>query len=93
MTEVTRRAIVALAAADETATEEERERIAFALAGKARVYNVAEAARMLGVSRPTIYALVRRKMLERTANGEISEYSIHRYLTGADRQDRSREVA
>lgn len=85
MTEVTRRAIIALASADETATEEERDRIAFALAGKARLYSIAETAKMLGVSRPTIYALVKRGMLDRTPNGEISERSIYKYLTG-DRQ-------
>ena len=92
MTEVTRRAIVALAAADETATEEERDRIAFALAGRSRLYNIAETAKMLGVSRPTVSTMIQRGMLTRTAHGEISEQSIYRYLTG-DKLDVLRRVS
>ena len=91
MTEVTRRAIVALAAADETATDEERDRIAFALNGKARVYTIAEVAKMLGLSRPTVYDMVKKGELKRTSRGQISEYAVHQYLTSSP--DESREAS
>ena len=73
MTEVTRRAIIALAAADETATVEERDRIAFALAGRVRVFNIAETAEMLGLSRPTVYDMIKKGELKRTSRGQITE--------------------
>ena len=84
MTEVTRRAIIAIAAADETATAEERDRIAFALAGRVRVFNIAETAEMLGLSRPTVYDMIKKGELKRTSRGQITEYSITEYLRGSN---------
>ena len=88
MTEVTRRAIIALAAADETATVEERDRIAFALAGRVRVFNIAETAEMLGLSRPTVYDMIKKGELKRTSRGQITEYSITEYLRSGSTERR-----
>ena len=82
MTEATRRAIIALAAVDETTSPEERDRIAFALAGRVKLYTIAETAKMLGLSRPTIYDMVKRGELQRTSRGQITETSINKYLAG-----------
>lgn len=82
MTEVTRKAIIALAAADETATVEERDRIAFALAGKFRVFSVTEVSEMLGLSRPTVYDMLKKGEIKRTSRGQITEWSINEYLHG-----------
>lgn len=82
MTAATRKAIVALLAVDETATEAERNRVALALSGRYGVLSVAEAAERLGVSRPTIYRLIKAGYLTRTQGGEISELSIETYLCG-----------
>lgn len=85
MQESTKRAIVALLAVDATATEDERARVSLALASTWRAISVAAASRMLGVTRPTIYRLVRDGMLSRAADGRISEQSIEGYLrTGAE---------
>lgn len=85
MEESTRRAIIALLAVDATATADERNRVSLALANTWRAVSVAAASRMLGVTRPTIYRLVRDGMLSRAADGRISEQSIERYLrTGAE---------
>ena len=73
MCEVTRKAVAALLAADETATEDERRRGALALR---------DAAERLGVSVPTVYALVRAGKIERLADGRISGLSIERYFAG-----------
>lgn len=85
MEESTRKAIIALLAVDATATEAERARVALALTNTWRAISVAAASRMLGVTRPTIYRLVRDGMLSRAADGRISEQSIEGYLrTGAE---------
>lgn len=88
MTEITRKAIVALMAVDETATVEERDRIAFALAGRVRVFNVAETAEMLGLSRPTVYDMIKKGELKRTSRGQITEFSINEYLRSGSTEKR-----
>ena len=80
MCEVTKRAMLALVNADDTATEDERRRIATAIAGNFEPLQVSQAAARLGVSRPTIYALVRAGRLTRLANGRICGRSLADYL-------------
>lgn len=62
MTEITRKAIIALISVDDTATKEERDRIARALAGDirpvARVIKLSEAAERLGRSIRTVQNLI-----------------------------------
>ena len=83
MTAATRKAIVALMAVDETATADERERVAAALAGRmCEVLTVAEVARRLRVSRMTVYAMSRRGHLARLQDGRISARSVEQYLEG-----------
>lgn len=82
MCEVTRKAVAALLAADETATEDERRRVALALSGDYAALTLRDAAERLGVSVPTVYALVRAGKIERLADGRISGLSIERYFAG-----------
>jgi predicted transcriptional regulator len=79
MTDVTRKAIVALLAVDETASVEERDRVAAALAGTVRVMSIAEAAKRLGVTRPTVYAYIQSGLLARSKSGMIAETEIVRF--------------
>ena len=63
MTEITRKAIVALLAVDETASEEERNRVTLALAGEAptstpKVLRIAEVAERLGRTKQTVHNLI-----------------------------------
>lgn len=59
MTEITRKAIVALLAVDETASEEERDRVALALSGAApKVLRIAEVAERLGRTKQTVHNLI-----------------------------------
>lgn len=61
MTEITRKAIVALLAVDETASEEERNRVTLALAGAApapKVLKIAEVAERLGRTKQTVHNLI-----------------------------------
>ena len=61
ISEVSRRAICAILAADETATDAERERVAFALRGESRaVIAVADVCKRIGRSLPTVWRLVKR---------------------------------
>ena len=80
MCEVTKRAMLALVNADDTATDEERRRIEMAIAGEFEPLNVSEAADRLGVSRPTIYTLVRAGKLTRLADGRICGLSVADYF-------------
>ena len=90
MTDVTRRAIVALLAADETATEKERTDVAIALRGDiARKVTFKEACARLGISRPTLHRLVKSGRLtamrgtRKNAIG-ITLESFERFLRGED---------
>lgn len=80
MCEVTKRAMLALVNADDTATDEERRRIETAIAGEFEPLSVSAAAERLGVSRPTVYALVRAGKLTRLANGRICGQSVADYF-------------
>lgn len=77
----TRAAIAALLAVDEGATDDERNRVTVALAGKPKLLTQTEAARRLGVSRRTVINMMKRGMLV-PANGSarISEVEINRVL-------------
>jgi transposase len=77
----TRAAIAALLAVDEGATDDERNRVTVALAGKPKLLTQTEAARRLGVSRRTVINMIKRGMLVQ-ANGSarISEVEINRVL-------------
>ena len=96
MTDVTRRAIVALLAADEPATEKARTDVAIALRGDiARKVTFKEACERLGVSRPTLYRLVKNGQLTamqgtcKNAIG-ITMESFERFLRG-EAQKRTEE--
>ena len=80
MCEVTKRAMLALVAADDTATAEERDRVAAAIAGEAPPLTVTAAAERLGVSRPTLYAMVRAGKLKRLSDGRICGRSVADYF-------------
>ena len=86
MCEHTRRAITALLATDECATDEERRRVAAAMAGDAQpTMTVVEVARRLGVCRPTVYKLLRAGRIQRLGDMRaegISRASVERYLAG-----------
>lgn len=83
MCEVTRKAITALLAADDTATEDERRRVALAVSGQYEVFTVVAAAKRLGVTPPTLYAMIRAGKIERLADGRISGMEIERYFANA----------
>ena len=80
MHRMTKIAIVAILNADDTATDEERRRIETAIAGEFEPLNVSQAAERLGVTRPTIYALIRAGKLTRLANGRICGKSVADYF-------------
>lgn len=87
MTASTRKAIVALLAVDETATPEERDRVAMALAGGAAVLSVKETMQRLGCSRQYIWRLVKAGRLDPVKglgaagnNRGITEASVAKYL-------------
>ena len=87
MTASTRKAIIALLAVDETATPEERDRVALALAGGVAVVSVKEAMRRLGCSRQYIWRLVKAGKLDPVRgigpagnNRGIAEASVAKYL-------------
>lgn len=89
MCEVTKRAMLALVNADDTATDEERRRIETAINGEFEPLNVSEAADRLGVSRPTIYGLLRVGKLTRLADGRICGKSIANYFTNNKAEGRA----
>lgn len=80
MCELTKKAIAAVLSADETATEEERRRVAEALAGVPMPMTICEAAERLGVSRPKLYMLIRQGRLSRIADGRVDGKSVAEYL-------------
>ena len=80
MCEVTKRAMLALVNADDTATVEERKRIEVAIKGEFEPLKVYQAAKRLGVTKPTIYAMVRAGKLTRLANGRICGRSVADYF-------------
>lgn len=80
MCEITKRVICAAIAADETATDAERDRIAEAVAGLDRPLTITQAAARIGVSRPTLYAMIRAGKLARTASGKIAARSVNDFL-------------
>lgn len=80
MCEITKRVICAAIAADETATDAERDRIAEAVAGLDRQLSITQAAARIGVSRPTLYAMIRAGKLARTASGKIAARSVNDFL-------------
>lgn len=80
MCEITKRVICAAIAADDTATDAERDRIAEAVAGLDRQLTITEAAARIGVSRPTLYAMIRSGKLARTASGKIAARSVNDFL-------------
>ena len=81
MQQMTRVAIVAILNADNTATDEERRRVELAVEGEFKPLTVCEAAERMGVSRPTVYALVRAGRLKRTGK-RISGRSVAEYFKG-----------
>ena len=89
MCEVTKRAMLALVNADDTATDEERRRIETAIAGEFEPLNVSAAAERLGVTRPTIYALVRAGKLTRLTNGRICGKSVADYFANNKTEGRA----
>ena len=89
MCEVTKRAMLALVNADDTATEDERRRIVTAINGEFEPLSVSAAAERLGVTRPTIYALVRAGKLTRLANGRICGKSVADYFANNKTEGRA----
>ena len=89
MHRMTKIAIVAILNADDTATDEERRRIETAIAGEFEPMNVSAAAERLGVTRPTIYALVRAGKLTRLANGRICGKSVADYFANNTTEGRA----
>lgn len=88
----TKDAIIRLLATDPTATEDEREKVARALAGEhmdAAIIRIADAAKRLGCTRQTIHNLVKRGKLETVAGSGsagssigITAESFRRYIKG-----------
>lgn len=89
MHQMTKIAIVAILNADDTATDEERRRIETAIAGEFEPLNVSAAAERLGVTRPTIYALLRAGKLTRLANGRICGKSVADYFANNKTEGRA----
>lgn len=79
MCEITKKIICAAMAADETATAEERQIVADALAGDMPPLTVSETAERLGVSRPTVYALLRAGKLTRVGR-RVSARSLAKFF-------------
>ena len=75
-------ATIALITTDKTTTEDERMLIEAALVGECKPLKLCDAAERLGVSRPTIYTLVRAGKLQRLPNGRISARSVADFLAG-----------
>ena len=88
MCEITRRAVMAIMAADDTATDVERDKVARAVAGDYPPLTVCAAAERLGVSRPTLYAMIRAGRLRRLPDGRVCGSSVADYLAS-----RTKEVA
>lgn len=82
----TRKAITALLAVDDTATTEERDRVAIALAGSSAVLKIATVAERLGLSRPTVYGLIRRGVLRTNVDGMVSEVELNRYVLNTQQE-------
>ena len=90
ITDLTRRAICALLAADDQITDAERERVAFALrGGGTSVIRIGEVCQRIGRSRPTVWRLVRKGYLVGVPgsgdSGNISGVtldSLERYMSG-----------
>lgn len=82
MCEVTKRALMAVVNADETATDDERRRIEAAIAGEYEAMTITEVADRLSVTRPTVYAMVRSGKLKRLADGRICGKSVADYFEG-----------
>ena len=80
MCEITKRAVLAILAADDTATDDERERVAMAVSGEYAPITISDAAERLGVTRPTLYAMVRAGKLTRLADGRICGRSVADYF-------------
>ena len=85
MQTMTKNAIAAIMAADDTATVEERARVVDALSGEWTPLSVSDVANRLGFSRPKIYALLRAGILERTADGRVSTKSVADYCNTVKR--------
>ena len=90
MCEVTKRAVIALLAADDTATDDERERVAMAVKGVVAPYTITDAAGRLGVSRPTLYSMLRAGILQRLPDGRVDARSVADYLTNRQKQQEER---
>ena len=52
------------------------------------MFNIAETAEMLGLSRPTVYDMIKKGELKRTSRGQITEYSITEYLRSGSTERR-----
>ena len=87
MQQMTRTAIAAIMAADETATGEERARVADALSGAYTPLKIYEVAERLGCSRPKVYTLLRAGVLERVADGRISAKSVSDYCANRAKRE------
>lgn len=89
MLDSTRDAIAALVAVDKTMTDDERERVMAAMRGDGcAVVTFADACKRIGVSRPTVYRLVKcgRLVAIKGASGNaigVSGDSLNKYLKGA----------
>lgn len=86
MCEITKRAVLAILAADDTATDDERERVAMAVSGEYAPLTICDAAERLGVTRPTLYAMVRAGKLTRLADGRICGRSVADYFANTNRR-------
>lgn len=89
MCEITKRAVIAILAADETATDDERERVAQAVTGEFAPLSICAAAERLGVTRPTLYAMLRAGKLKRLSDGRICGKSVADYFLNKRTAERS----
>lgn len=89
ISQATKQAITALLAVDPTATDTEREAVALAMQGSndPAVLKIKDVAKRLGLTRQTIYNMVRRGDLAPVKSGGIctgiTTQSLARYLHGA----------
>lgn len=80
MCEVVKRAILQMIAADDTASDDERERVTMAVTGEYAPLTICAAADRLGITRPTLYAMIRAGKIKRLADGRICGKSVEDYF-------------
>lgn len=92
MCEVVKRAILQMIAADDTASDDERERVMMAVTGEYAPLTICAAADRLGITRPTLYAMIRAGKIKRLADGRICGKSVEDYFLNKTETEGRAEV-